>query len=86
MEVSIRELKSQLSRYLRLVKKGQELTVTSHHQPVARLTAIIPPGEGLPEVPAVRWAKGKPVLSRPMAKRPKIKGQPLADWIVENRR
>jgi prevent-host-death family protein len=37
MEVSVRELKSRLSEYLRKLKSGDEITVTSHGKPVARL-------------------------------------------------
>lgn len=37
MEVSVRELKSRLSEYLRKLKAGQEITVTAHGKPVARL-------------------------------------------------
>ncbi len=37
MEVSIRELKSRLSEYLRKLKSGEEITVTAHGKPVARL-------------------------------------------------
>lgn len=37
MEVSVRELKSRLSEYLRKLKSGAEITVTAHGKPVARL-------------------------------------------------
>jgi prevent-host-death family protein len=37
MEVSVRELKSRLSEYLRRVTDGEEVVVTSRGQPVARL-------------------------------------------------
>ena len=40
MEVSIRELKSRLSEYLRRVAAGEEVVVTSHGKVVARL---VPP-------------------------------------------
>jgi prevent-host-death family protein len=39
MEVSIRELKSRLSEYLRKVSAGQEVIVTSRGRAVARLLA-----------------------------------------------
>lgn len=39
MEVSVRELKSRLSEYLRRVAEGDEVVVTSHGREVARLVA-----------------------------------------------
>lgn len=40
LEVSVRELKNRLSEYLRRVRAGRELVVTSRGEPVARL---VPP-------------------------------------------
>jgi prevent-host-death family protein len=40
MEISVRELKSRLSAYLRKVAAGEEVVVTSHGKEVARL---VPP-------------------------------------------
>lgn len=39
MEISVRELKSRLSEYLRRVANGEEVVVTSHGKEVARLVA-----------------------------------------------
>lgn len=39
MDVSVRELKARLSEYLRKLRPGDEITVTSHGKPVARLLA-----------------------------------------------
>lgn len=38
MEISVRELKSRLSEYLRRVAEGEEVVVTSRGKAVARLT------------------------------------------------
>ena len=38
MEISVRELKSRLSEYLRKVAAGEEVVVTSHGKEVARLS------------------------------------------------
>lgn len=38
--VGVRELKNQLSSYLDRVKAGEEITVTEHGRPIARLSAI----------------------------------------------
>ena len=40
--VGVRELKNQQSSYLDRVKAGEEVTVTEHGRPIARLTAIAP--------------------------------------------
>ena len=46
--VGVRELKNQLSGYLDRVKAGEEITVTEHGRPIARLTSVSvecgPPG------------------------------------------
>ncbi len=39
LEVGVRELRDHLSRYLERVKAGEELTVTEHGRPIARLAA-----------------------------------------------
>ena len=38
--VGVRELKNQLSSFLDRVKAGEEITVTEHGRPIARLSAI----------------------------------------------
>lgn len=40
VEVGVRELKNNLSRYLELVRKGDELVVTDRGRPVARLLPV----------------------------------------------
>lgn len=40
MNVSVRDLKSKLSRYLRDARAGQDVVVTSRGQPIVRLLAI----------------------------------------------
>lgn len=42
MDVGVRELRGNLSKYLRDVQGGAELTVTDHGRPIAR---IVPTGE-----------------------------------------
>lgn len=39
VEVGVRDLRDNLSRYLERVKSGEELTVTEHGRPIARLVA-----------------------------------------------
>jgi prevent-host-death family protein len=40
MDVGIRELRAGLSRYVQRVKAGEEITVTEHGRPVARLVPL----------------------------------------------
>lgn len=40
MDVGIRELRADLSRYLRRVREGEELLVTDRGKPVARIVAL----------------------------------------------
>jgi prevent-host-death family protein len=40
MEVSVRDLKNRLSEYLRRIGQGEEVIVTSHRRPVARLVPL----------------------------------------------
>jgi len=85
MQASVRELKNNLSKYLRLIREGEVLVITSHNKPVARLQATVSPPQELPNIPGVDWRAGKPDFSS-RAPRPKIKGKTLADTVLENRR
>ena len=38
--IGVAELKAKLSEYLRVVRKGQEVTITDRDQPIARLVPI----------------------------------------------
>ena len=40
MEVSIREMKNRLSKYLKLVRAGKDVVITDRGRPVARLTLV----------------------------------------------
>jgi len=81
MQVSVRELKSNLSRYLREVKQGKIIEITRHRRLIARLC---PAGE--PKMIAnglVTWDGGKPKGGRV---RPKISGKSVAERVLEDRR
>jgi prevent-host-death family protein len=47
MEVSVRELKANLSAVLRQVEAGESAVITSHRKPVARLTPPLPQGDSI---------------------------------------
>jgi len=84
MEVGIRELRADLSRLVKRVRAGEELVVTDHGKPVARLVPMS--GErkidrliraGL-VIPAPNPWRGK--LPKP------IEGAgPLSDLVIEDR-
>ena len=86
MQASVREIKDNLSKYLRLISEGEEVTITSHNKPVARLQAMFPPPENLPNIPGVQWCAGKPDYSEPVSSLPKVKGATLADIVLKDRR
>jgi prevent-host-death family protein len=88
LPVGIRELKNRLSYYLERVKGGEPLAVTDH----GRTIAYILPSEKAPEYEALvrmvredlaSWKGGKPQGSSPPAK---IKGKPVSQVVIEERR
>lgn len=90
MEISVRELKNHLSKYLRRVAAGAEVIITSRNHPVARLVAVTGKERDLNSLsrrlralPSVRWNGKKPRGGR---LRPKITGKTAADMVLENRR
>ena len=55
--VSVAQLKSRLSHYLAAAKNGQELTVTSHRHPIAKIVPVHKAGAyDLEIIPAKRSA------------------------------
>lgn len=64
MQVSIRELKAHLSRYLVQARQGMALEITSHRKVVARVVGVpesstLVPGT-LIACGAAQWSGGKP--------------------------
>lgn len=88
VSVGVRELKTRLSEFLRRVADGERITVTDRGRPVA---VIAPPTETGPDEGVMQmvreglasWGGGKPVGSR----RPvKIRGKPISETVLEDRR
>jgi prevent-host-death family protein len=86
--VGIRELKNQLSRYLKRVRTGERLVVTERGNPVAILSP--PPStpgdrriEALLRRGTARWGGGKP---RGASRPPRVKGPSVAQAVIEDRR
>ena len=86
--VGIRELKNQLSQYLKRVRGGERLVVTERGKPVAIISPPHASGadkhiEALLREGLARWGGGKPKGSRRPAK---IKGPSIAETVIEGRR
>lgn len=85
--VSIRELKSRLSHYLRLAQAGESVVITDRGVPVGRLVPIEQNLEGridaLRAAGVLRWS-GRRLAPRP----PQIRlpaGKSVAELIIEDR-
>jgi prevent-host-death family protein len=86
LEVGVRDLRDHLSRYLERVKAGEELTVTEHGRPIARLVGPRPPN---------RWdelvARGlirpalRPATDIDIDSLPEIPGFSLSEYLISLR-
>ena len=79
--VSVAQLKSKLSQYLTAAKNGQEVTVTSHRHPIAKIVPLATTVGDLQIIPA----------KKPVSTLKKIKGLNLnvdlvADLLADRRR
>jgi len=92
IQVGVRQLKNSLTRYLRLVERGQSVLVTSRNRPVAVLkkpdrssartqeeliAALVAEGKLLPPANPGPLKPFKPV---------RVKGKPVSEIIIEDRR
>lgn len=83
--VSIRELKSRLSFYLRLTRKGESVVITDRGVPIGR---IVPIGQDLEqrlmrEAGLAQWSGHKLGRRKPVAK---LRGEKtVAQLLVEDR-
>ena len=87
MQVSVRELKNNLSKYLKLVRQGEPVVVTSHRTPEARLLPIpeIDNG-GLRQLLRFDWIHWNGKKPRGGTACPEIRGKALAESVLEDRR
>ena len=74
METGIRELKDNLSRYIRRVEAGQRIAVTAHGRVVAEL---VPPGTATRKSPGSRWDE---LIASGILHPPVETGDPFEDW------
>ena len=90
-EVSVRELRNNLTQYLRRIEQGERVTVTRRGKAVATLEPVAQPVSDVdaPLWKMVRegkasWSGGKPEFAEPRI-RMRGKGPTLSEMIIEDR-
>ena len=86
METSIRQLKANLSAYIKKAAAGEAVTVSVHNRPVARIVPyqVGAPRSKLKDLSGVQWNGGKPAgLPKGETMR---KGVSLSAWVKQDRR
>lgn len=85
-EIGIRELRDQLSRYVRHVAEGAEIVVTMRGRPVARLSPV-------DAVDPLADLRARGLVEEPTKLKRKVKGRkrlsssaPVSDLVAEQRR
>jgi prevent-host-death family protein len=76
MEVSVREMKNNLSKYLKRAQAGEEVIVTDRGRPVARLGPVVRHEAVSPE-DAVARLRGCPLIRPAKAGKPKGARRPI---------
>lgn len=85
VEVGVRELKNHLSRYLGRVRDGEEIVVTDHGRPVARLVAVDASSDRLNDL--VRAGLVRPARSARGSLPGPVRGSgPVSDSVSDQRR
>lgn len=74
MATGIRELKDNLSRYIRRIESGERMSVTAHGRVVAEL---VPPGAGASGAPRSPFEE---LVAAGVIRVPVEAGDPLEDW------
>jgi prevent-host-death family protein len=86
--VGVRDLKNRLSHHLKRVRAGARLTVTERGKPIATLVPVEEKDDlaWLHKMVAegrAHWSGGKPTGSKNPTR---LKGSPLSDAVLEDRR
>jgi len=86
VEVGVRDLKNNLSRYLDRVQAGEEVIVTERGRPIARLAALDHPMDRLAELISTGVVRPAPRNTRrPPQNRISPKGS-VSDLVADQRR
>lgn len=83
--VGVRDLKNNLSRYLKRVGDGEEFVVTDHGKPVARLVAVDPGTDRMAELVAAGLVR-PPLTTRRSRPEPIRARGTVSDLVAEQRR
>ena len=85
ISVGVKELKAKLSSYIAQAREGQEIIITDHGKDVAlilplsrerrKVTSLLAEGKA-------KWSGGKPKGMKGI----KIKGRPLSNTVINDRR
>lgn len=89
-QVSVRDLKAHLSQWLARVRAGEVVEVTSHRQPIARLTGLdqagsrsLSPLQAAIDAGVVSWNGEKPQFPAPITL--SGEGKPISEIVIEDR-
>jgi len=82
MQTSIRDLKNHLSQYLRRAQRGEEIVVTSHNRPVAKLIPASSEEAGT-QLSRHAWLQELDKLREDLAMA--ANGKPMSRLVVEVR-
>ena len=91
ISAGIKELKNNLSRYLTLVKKGEDILITDRGKAVARIIQAAPKTKSIGEVLSPLIAKGLITLpsrgiDKEIAAPIEVPGKPVSEMAIEDRR
>lgn len=86
IEVGVRDLKNNLSRYLELVRGGEEVIVTDRGRPVARLAALDHPTDRLAEMVAAGVVRPAKRTSRKVPTHRVTPAGSVSDLVADQRR
>ena len=85
MQISVSELRKNLSRYLHLASGGTSLIITRRRKPLTRLKHIVQTGDAMLEkilqVEGTDWNGSKPRLGA--AVKPQVNGRSAADYVLD---
>ena len=88
VQVSVSELRNNLSYFLRLASEGTPVTITRHRRPLVRLQRIATTGDvqfkKLMQIEGTDWNGRKPRLG-PGVKPTLIKRRRAADYVLDER-
>ncbi len=91
ISAGIKELKNNLSRYLTLVKRGEDILITERGRAVARIIQAAPKNKSIREALGPLIAKGLITLpsqgiDKEITAPVEVPGKPVSEMAIEDRR